>query len=818
MKLRKNVIKLLPRIVLAFLIIVVSNRSYAQIMQSEINITGTIYGHVQNMGNNAPVEYATIALYSLIEKDQFYGTVTDIMGDFVLNNLPVGLYDLEVSFVGFKKSRINRILIKPQESERYLGNIKLEPDFKEVEGVTVVGEKSEMTYKTDKLVVNVEQNLIAKGGSVIDALENVPSVKTDMEGNLTLRGSSNYVVLIDGNPSALKGSDALQQIPSNNVASVEIITSPSAKYDSEGEVGIINVITKKGFSDGLNGIANGSIGSNTSYSSDFAMNYTKNKLSFSIGLDTKNNPIEGNGLMEKEMFSEGKSLLTISDMDMSLSREKTGVNSGLVYSINNRNNLNWDVDLGRHTFDRVYASSIDYISDTIEYSGSESTNKKEEQFVNSSFHYQHLFNLNGHKIDALVYLSTTTNNQDDNVVENSVDASGLPDITSLTQHTTEEGKSNEIHVKVDYSQPIKNNKKLEAGYQNRLESTSLKQDYLYKETDLVTIDDKNNVGINREIFAMYGLFSGQIEKIDYQFGLRTEYTQREVSQSSDINLSKEYIDLFPTFHLSYLKGEGTQLQLSYSRRINRPDMNYLNPFIEIVDNNNQRQGNPSLSSEYINAFELNYLKRVYLSVFSAELFYRQTNNKISPVWSLEEDNVLLLSYENLKQDYAAGCELMLVSPVKEWLRVMLNTSLYRYNVQGSAAGLDVNNTSNTFSVRMGTTFKIKKSNTRLQINGMYNGDKAGAQGSRESFFAVMAAINQDIIPNKLSASVLVKDVFSTIKFSTYSESEYFNSSMQFEPNTPLISFNLSYKFNKYKKSTKALHDVNEYDFGDDFIY
>jgi len=246
--------------------------SYGQELPGEIKTVGKIYGQVINKNTGKPVEYASVALYNIMDSSVVFGTMTNANGDFIIKEIPLGIYNLEISFVGFKKTRINRIVMRPKQNEIFFGKIELEPTAFNLGEVTISAEKSQFEYKSDKKVINIEQDIAAKGGTVVDALENMPSVKTDLEGNLTLRGSSNYTVLIDGRPSSLKGSDALQQIPANMVKSVEIITNPSAKYDPEGEVGIINVITKKSFSEGLTGILNGSYGSLNRYSSEAVLN------------------------------------------------------------------------------------------------------------------------------------------------------------------------------------------------------------------------------------------------------------------------------------------------------------------------------------------------------------------------------------------------------------------------------------------------------------------------------------------------------------------------------------------------------------------
>ncbi len=791
---------------------------YSQLKSEEINLIGTIYGQVRDTITDKSVEYATIALYNNFDQAKIFGAVTDSKGDFVLKDIPVGMYKLEISFVGYKKKHIEDMLIMPNKNIIYLGKIFLESDVTELEEVSVTGSKNEIEYKTDKTVVNIDQNIIAKGGTVIDALENVPSVKTDMEGNLTLRGSSNYTVLIDGKPTVLKGSDALQQYPSNTVEKVEIITSPSARYNPDGEVGIINVVTRKGFSDGLTGIVNGSCGLNNYYSGDIQFNYKKDKLSLAGGIDIMSNPINGNGTMDKEIYYEETSFWQNSEMDMLLKRDKRGENASLVYSFNNRNNLNANVNMGYHQFYVESNSDIIRGADTIENLTSESVNDKEDRYLETSLGYQHLFNQAGHKLEGMISYSLLDNSYNDEVFESNTDQIALLQPYYQRQQSSQEGNENKLQVKMDYSLPIKNKQMFEAGFQSRREVNDIDYDFISESTS-GGVEDYGMISINRSNFALYGLYSGKLSIFNYQAGLRTEYSQREIFQQiQDSTVQTTYIDFFPSAHLAYSQGNNNQIQLSYSRRLNRPDTKELNPSLQFIDSKSQRVGNPYLNPEYINSFELKYMKRILVSFVSVELFYRQTTDKISPVWEIEDDGVLLMTYENIDRDYSLGGELMSVAQISRKCRLMLNTSLYRYNIEGDASGMEVDNASNTWNIRLGTTLKIDKTNTRMQFNVLYNSDQAGAQGSRDSFFATMAGISQGLFNNKLTATLQVKDVLSTIKYNTFSESSLFSSSLHFEPETPLISFSLSYQFNNFKNHSKKIEGMDELDFDSGFIY
>lgn len=792
----------------------------SQDIPENINLEGIIYGQVIDGDSGVPIEYATIALYNMLNDEVAQGTITDKNGNFKLENISLGVYSLEITFVGYKKTRINRILIRPNKYEIFLGTIELEASVEQIEEVTITGEKQEVLYKIDRKIINISQDVAARGGSVVDALEGMPSVKTDMEGNLTLRGSSNYTVLIDGKPTPFSGSDALQQIPANAVENVEIITNPSAKYDPEGEVGIINVIMKKDFSDGVTGMVNTSYGSMQRYSADALVNFRLNDLSLFAGVDVKERPFNGNGSMYRETYAGEESYIRNSAMDIEMNRQSLSLKTGASYNFNTRNSLQWEATGGQQQIQRAFHSNITSQTDSVKYILSTSNFNREPRYLSTSFNFQHLFDLSGHKLDGEFHFSYSETDKTNQLTEKYATESWQPFNPALLEESVETGHFRDFRAQIDYIKPLKAGQKLEAGYQGRLNKHNLLQQF--DGTDVSSQIDQakeNDLGISRQIHALYGLFSNENDNFGYKLGLRGEFANRNITQSQEVGgFSKIYYSLFPSIHLSRSWEETNQIQVSYSRRINRPNVNQLNPYKQFMDDKNFRQGNPELAPEYINAFEINYLKRIFFSFISIEAFYRQTTNKISPLWYPEDDDALLLTYVNLNKDFSAGVEMMAGLQLVDGLRIMAGSSLYRYSIEGDVFGSEVNNVSNSWNIRLGTTFRIEKIGTKLQFNSIYNGDKASAQGSREGFFVTMLGVQQDIIKNKLSATIQIRDLFGTMKFSSHRETDFFVSSMEFLPNTPILSFNVSYKFNNYKKSTRNMEDINELDFEDDFLY
>lgn len=789
----------------------------------DINVQGTVYGQVVDMNSRQHVEFATVALYSMIEDKVVEGTLTDEKGQFILDGLDLGIYDLEISFVGYKKTKINRILITPKKSEIYLGEILLEPSVQQLDEVVVSGEKEEVIFKADRKVINIEKNLSAEGGTLVEALENQPSIKTDMEGNMTLRGSPNFTVLVNGKPTALRGSDALQQIPANTVESVEIITNPSAKFDSEGEVGIINVITRKDFSDGFSGTINGSGGFTSNfigrYSTDANFQLIRKNLTFSTGFNIRYSPIEGEATRYIENFTEAGKLIRESDMNVGVYRSNYTFTSGLAYQPNTNNTFNWDLNLGRLTFERQFDSRtiavVDVMDSLLSYAGAEN----ERDFISTSLGYEHLFDVaTRHKFNINLFVSSTATENKDDLLEQSTYATWKGSDLITEQLSQQEGNDHEVRLNLDYVRPLgRSGLLLETGYQGRYEITDQDQSIAVTYPDNSS-QTKNSITLIRNIHAGYIQVQGVADTWSYQIGLRPEYTDRQIDQT-EVNANTEYFNLFPSANVSYALSRTDQFKVGYSMRINRPNINQLNPYLQFIDEKNTRRGNIDLLPEYVHSFEAAYTKQVFPAFFSAEVFYRQTQDKMSPVWTVEEEDRLLLSYSNLEKDHSFGTEIMASMPVTKWWRLSGSTSLYRYNIKGDVSGEDVNNTSNSWNVRLGSTFRLSATKTTIQFNAIYNSDVASAQGTREGFFATMLAVKQQLLKDKLNTSLQVRDVFSTMRFSNDRSSEFFINEMEFLPYTPIVSVNLNFRFNSYKKKKNINpSDINELDFQNDFEF
>ncbi|MCK4360366.1 MAG: TonB-dependent receptor, partial [Bacteroidales bacterium] len=446
---------------------------------------GIITGKIIDADLNQPMEYANVVLFQKRDSSMVTGTVTNADGVFKLENLPFGMYYLKANFIGYEKIIIKNIKIYPKQKSINLSTIKLKQSLEYLKGVEIVADRSLIEYKIDKKVINVSQDINSAGGSAIEALENTPSVNVDIEGNVSLRGSSNFTVLIDGRPSVLEGSDALQQIPANTIEQIEIITNPSAKYDPDGIAGIINVILKKQIKPGFNGIVNASVATGNKYSSDFLLNYRTGKINLFGGMDYYKREMKVTGQWEQQIYSGDTTDYLISDIERKKIPNGYSFNAGLDYYFDKKSTLSFLGKYGYYKFDRSFNSNLHsytFPESSDIYSIAKSSMKREGNYYNVTTNFIHKFSDNGHELSAMAYYSKRksdiTENMDEYITNNDwIIIDGEP--SSIM--TEEDGNSWDLRIKADYSKPIRTKGRIEAGYQTRMNYQNNK--YKYNEFD-----------------------------------------------------------------------------------------------------------------------------------------------------------------------------------------------------------------------------------------------------------------------------------------------------------------------------------------------
>lgn len=760
---------------------------------------GTITGKVFDKSSSYAIEYANIVVLSKADSSVITGTVSDADGNFSISRVPFGNYFVDVRFIGFTDQRFD-VTISREKLNVDLGEIYLEPAALNLDDIVVEGERSPVTYQLDKKVIDVSQMQTAVTGNAADVLENVPSVSVDIEGNVSLRGSGNFTVLIDGRPSIMGAQDILQQIPASSIKSIEIITNPSAKYDPEGTAGIINIILKKNENLGMSGIMNANAGLNDKYGGDFIFEYKTEFINTTFGIDYNRRFFPGDSRSEQRFIRNNNSTFINSNGTREWGRIAWGLRGGIEFLLSENDILGFGVryadrDHGGTSFQN-FTQWSDQNPDPFFYTSVSDRSRMGEHY-HVNMNYFRKFNPNGHQLQ----LKIDYGNDDSD--ESSITSEFNNGIQIGGRKTTEAGPSYEIEGELDYTLPLGEFRKFEAGVQGEIDVSEESTSFSEYDPDLGTfvLQDQfiNNTNYDRRELALYSIYADQFGSLGLQAGVRGEYTYRTIELvKTNQKFNIDEWDFFPSIHASYEFAKGQQLMASYTRRIDRPRGWQLEPFLTWMDANNVRRGNPALKPEYIDSYELGAQTFISNAVLSAEVYYRVKHNKVEQVQSVYDIDVNLHTIENIGKDYSLGSELMLVLDPLDFWNVNLMGNLYNYRIEGVLYNEPFSRESFNWSSRLNNIFKIGASTT-FQFNMMYNSPSVSSQGKREGFFTTHAAIKQDFFDRKLSLTVQVRDIFSTAKFESTSQGLDFYRYNFFNRESPMVMLNIRYNFNNFKQ-------------------
>ena len=780
----------------------VNRRSAAGAKHRNLNcyITGNIYDTTRDM----PIEYANIILFSQRDSLQITGTITDKKGNFQLTDIRPGVFYIEIRFMGYKMKIVDNIKVSSSKANVDLGVIPLEQTVLDMESVAVEAEKPALTYEIDRKIINVSQMQTAISGSAVDVLDNIPSVTVDIEGNISLRGSSNFIVLIDGRPTVLEPNDVLQQIPASTIENIEIITNPSAKYDPDGTSGIFNIIMKKSQRNGRSGLVNLNGGMNDKYGGDFLIENKNNKVSVTLGIDYNRRFFLGDDKKKNQTTQNDVTSFINSEGDSKRGRKSFGIRGSLAYNLSPKDVLSIEGRYGKRSSQRNSDQNYDEWSEAepqhVYYISTNDRERSGDSYsVNMS--YLHQFASKGHEILSQMHYSHRDGDEETTNELMNNDA-----IIISGRRSTEAGPSKRFRAKIDYSLPLGKENKFEAGYQsqfNRSEDITGLYDFEPDQNEYQFIPQyAYTTEYNRNTNSMYTIYSGKRNSFGYQGGFRGEYTYRVVDFLGD---EKQFTidrwDYFPTIHLSYQFNNEKQIMASYTRRIDRPRGYYLEPFETWTDAYNVRIGNPSLKPEYIDSYEIGYQTYFGKNLISTEIYYRVNHNKIDRIRSVYDANITLHSVENVGTDYAFGSEFLLNFDITKKWNINLMGNLYNYRIEGVLYGDSFSQQSFNWSTRLNNVVKIGHF-TQIQINGRYNSPTVSSQGRREGFFTTDIAVKREFFDRTLSLTLQVRDILRQAKYEFTSEGPDFYTYNHFTRESPIVMLNVKYKINNYKPERK----------------
>lgn len=805
-------------LLLMFLMLFLSTAAFAQRGQSRGTNGATITGMVIDSTSESPVEYANIVLYSDRDSTQIDGTITNESGRFTLNNVRPGQYFMEVRFIGFKDRILPDVAVRPGEGSTNIGTVYLNRTALSSEEVVVEGTTPAMEYKIDRKVIDVSQHHTSATGTAVDILENVPSVRVDIEGNVSLRGSQSFTVLIDGHPTVLDGNEALQQIPVSSIKNIEIITNPSAKYDPEGTAGIINIVLKKEKFVGSSGMVDLNAGWDDKYGGDAVYNYKADDYTLTLNLDYRQRNYDGTSGQYRKTTNQGTTSYIDAEGSSVRGGEGGGLRAAFEYNFSPKDQITFNTRYGdriwQHSSESLYEEWTSENPQQVTRYTNLSRGSREGLYYDISASYLHQFNQDGHELS--IELDHDKWSGKGTSVNELLDASN--DVTS-GRKSIESGPSTEYEFKMEYTFPHLEDRKFEAGYEvesEEEEETSEQYIYDIAVNDFVFQPQYSRTMVNKEnTQSLFALYSNEINKFGYQVGFRGEYTYRNISRpDSGDYFNLDRWDFFPTLHTSYSLGGTQQVMASYSRRIDRPRSWYLEPFLTWRDAYNVSRGNPSLVPEYIDSYEVGYQTRIGKSVFNFETYARRTHNKIERVRAVypDEENVILHTAENVGSDFSIGSEFNLrYGILKQW-NINLMGDLYRYQVWGDYDGDSFDRESFTWSARVNNTLKFNDV-WQIQWDGMYRSPRVSAQERDAAYFSSNLAIRRDFFDRKVSTTLQIKDIFGTGRWESETEGRDFYTESYREYDTPIVMLSVKININNYRQERRGPKGGNGMDDG-----
>lgn len=779
-------------------------------VSSASDIKWKISGKVVENQTEITIPYVTVTIYKKSDNSLITGTITNDNGEFILDRIIQGDYFIKFSFIGYKDYVIDSIEFNKNVNHIDLGIIQLYPATEILDEIEIKTRIAPISKSIDKQIINVEKNISAIGGTAADALRLSPSVQTDTEGNVKLRGSSNFKVLINGRPTTLSSNDVLKQTPANQISKIEIITNPSVKYSAEGGAGIINIILKKGIESGFNGMVNASIGSKNKYSSDANFNLNKEKISYSVGFEWKDYKKTALNDYYRTLYNIDNVHHATMFQDREISNGGLSFRIGVDFNPNEKNNLTYSFHTGYTLIEaNIIAKTSGYTTpeSTTENSFNTFYYKAKPQFFTNNLGYTKILNEKGDKLSLNTYFSyidyyifngqslskTDSNHQ---IIDN---APYLLDVTN-------DNNSNDVRLDADYTNIITENTTLETGVSFHMYNRFLDITYAqfnYDQNDWVNNPlYTNKYNFDEDIYGAYLNLNSSFWGLKTSLGLRVEYMDRILKQRGIQNSYKyDNFNFFPGFSFSKSMNDYHSIKLSMTNRINRPDESMMNPFPEFEDDYFYSEGNPYLIPEIVRNIELGYRFSNNKTMLSSNLYFRKTTDKLEQKLTIGDDNKIHTIFHNESNDRSLGLELMGNFSITDWWSVNLNSNLYDYKISANIEGNETTRSDFSWSTQMINSINFNES-TSFQLIGYYNSKTVRSQGELSNFYFVDAALKKQFMNGKLSISLQFKDVLQSLNYKLTTETGNMDLLGDFKNESPIFLFNVSYKLSNYKKKTK----------------
>ncbi|TJY33979.1 TonB-dependent receptor domain-containing protein [Pontimicrobium aquaticum] len=774
-----------------------------------------ISGKVIDQETKEPLEYATVAFFSKQQNKIVTGGITDTKGNFSIP-VPAGVYDISIEYISFKKITLaDRQLLEDVN----LGTFEMQVDSQALEAVEVIAEKTTVEIRLDKKIYNVGKDLTVSGGTVSDVLDNVPSVSVDVEGNVALRGNDNVRILINGKPSGLVGlnsTDALRQLPAESIEKVEVITSPSARYESEGTAGILNIILRRSKLQGFNGAMTLNAGHPDSYGASGNVNYRTGDINIfnTSGYRYSNSP--GNSLSFDRFFNKefdentGDLIIDNPDTFKDEYRETERIRKGF----NTNFGVEWYInDSASFTNSIVYRDSDNesttlnkiFFFDENKVLEDENFRLDPEKENNKTIQYTSNFTKNFKNSGKFTAEFQYEESDEDEASDVIVDGIFSETVTTLNNQER-------ILLQSDYVLPIGENTQFELGYRGSFQDniTDYTVEKLDSNTNAFEIDTNlsNVLNYKEDVNAVYTQYGTKFNKFSFLLGLRMENTRITIDQPTSGDYKKKnYTGLFPTINLNFEISESENITLGYSRRLRRPRSRMINPFPSRSSITNIFAGNPDLDPTYSGTYDLGYLNRFGKFVLSTSIYHTHSKD----TWSFvqfdtgeteeingRDVNVLKRSPINLATNDRFGYEFNLTySPNRKW-RINGDFNFFKSIDRGDYNGLSFDNENVSYRARLSNKYTLP-GKIDWQTTLSYRGPSETAQSKSEGVLFTNMAFSKDVFKDKGSISVRVSDLFNSMKRQSETFTPTYYSYGEYRWRQRSFNLSFTYRFNQKKQ-------------------
>ena len=761
---------------------------------------GQVIGRIVDGSTNKGIGFATVGVIRASDSSVVGGVLSKENGDFTVEDLPFGSYLLRVNYIGFDPV-YHRFSLSAKNSREDLGNFKLTPSTSTLKTVNVTATKPAYSMSLDKKVFDVSKSLTSVGGDATDVLKEVPSVSVDIDGNVTLR-SGTPTIFVDGKRTTL----TLDEIPAESIARIEVITNPSAKYDAEGMAGILNIVLKKNRKPGANGMVRAGADTRGGYNAGGNLNLYRNPFNLTLSYFLHNRKGPYSGTTDRHNLFNDSWLNQTTEGDQG-GRFQMG-RIGLDYLMDNRNTFSFEGGIGGGSFtsNETLNSLYQNNSKTLDSSSIRQTYSDHTfRFYSGDLGYKHTFRKEGHQITADLNLRKSDNSGTGNYQTQFYDNTGKTMEGVSSQKNNRDGSDTYFVGQVDYENPLTETSKLAAG----LKATVRQSNSVYDVFDLEPDDDyvfndylSSDYTYDENIYAGYVQYSNEIHKFGYQLGLRAErysYSGSIPSEHLDFEPQTDKLGLYPSVFLTYKFTDQDQIQVNYSRRVNRPNFWQRIPYTDYSDPQNLRKGNPELKPEYTNSFEVSYNKFMGQSNLMVTLYYRNTHNEITNYTEpFNNSSDTLISYAiNAHTNNAYGAEFTLQSQLTKWWNVTANLNLFQTEISALVNSQELSNSNLSWFAKVNSEMRLP-ADFSVQLSGRYSGPRVSPQGTSRNFGSVDAGLKKSFLKKKNAAVTLgVSDIFNTRRREMdYEVPDVFTQHSVRRRASRFVRLNFSYTFGK----------------------